>query len=77
MVKPQILGKNKRMSFSKINEPIDMPNLIEIQKDSYKWFVEKGLAEVLEDVSPITDYSGKLSIDFVGYSLDSTPKYPV
>ena len=44
MVKPVILGKNKRMSFSKINEPIDMPNLLEIQKDSYEWFVKKGLA---------------------------------
>ena len=77
MVKPVILGKNKRMSFSKINEPIDMPNLLEIQKDSYEWFVKKGLAEVLEDVSPIVDYSGKLSIEFIGYSIDKTPKYPV
>ncbi|MBR6918270.1 MAG: DNA-directed RNA polymerase subunit beta, partial [Clostridia bacterium] len=77
MVKPVILGKNKRMSFSKINEPIDMPNLLEIQKDSYNWFVTKGLAEVLEDVSPIVDYSGKLAIDFIGYSIDETPKYPV
>ncbi len=77
MVKPQLLGKNKRMSFSKINEPIDMPNLLEIQKDSYEWFIKKGLAEVLEDVSPITDYSGKLAIDFVGYSIDSKAKYPV
>ncbi|MBR0303955.1 MAG: DNA-directed RNA polymerase subunit beta, partial [Clostridia bacterium] len=77
MVKPVILGKNKRMSFSKINEPIEMPNLLEIQKDSYEWFVKKGLAEVLEDVSPIVDYSGKLAIEFIGYSIDSTPKYPV
>jgi len=77
MVKPHILGKNKRMSFSKINEPIDMPNLLEIQKDSYDWFVKKGLAEVLEDVSPITDYSGKLAIDFIDYSLDAKAKYPV
>ncbi len=77
MVKPHILGKNKRMSFSKINEPIDMPNLLEIQKDSYEWFVKKGLAEVLEDVSPITDYSGKLAIDFIDYSLDAKAKYPV
>ena len=49
------LGKNKRMSFSKIKEPIEMPNLIEIQKNSYDWFFEEGLKEVFEDVSPITD----------------------
>ena len=65
------------MSFSKIDEPLEMPNLIEIQKESFNWFLEKGLMEVLEDVSPITDYSGNLFIDFVGYSLDSKPKYPV
>ena len=77
MVKPQRVGKNIRMSFSKIDEPLQMPNLIEIQKESFNWFLEKGLMEVLEDVSPITDYSGNLFIDFVGYSLDSKPKYPV
>ena len=77
MVKPVLLGKNKRMSFSKINEPIEMPNLLEIQKDSYEWFINTGLAEVLQDVSPIVDYSGKLAIDFIGYTLESTPKYPV
>ncbi len=77
MVKPQRVGKNIRMSFSKIDEPLEMPNLIEVQKESFNWFLEKGLMEVLEDVSPITDYSGNLFIDFVGYSLDSKPKYPV
>ncbi len=77
MVKPQKVGKNIRMSFSKIDEPLEMPSLIEIQKDSFNWFVKKGLMEVLEDVSPITDYSGNLFIDFVGYSLDAAPKYPV
>ncbi|MGN1345440.1 MAG: DNA-directed RNA polymerase subunit beta, partial [Eubacteriales bacterium] len=77
MVKPQRVGKNIRMSFSKIDEPLEMPNLIEIQKESFNWFLEKGLMEVLEDVSPITDYSGNLFIDFVGYSLDAKPKYPV
>ncbi len=65
------------MSFSKIEEPLEMPSLIEVQKESFNWFLEKGLMEVLEDVSPITDYSGNLFIDFVGYSLDSKPKYPV
>ena len=77
MVKPQKVGKNIRMSFSRISEPLEMPSLIEVQKESFKWFLEKGLMEVLEDVSPITDYSGNLIIDFVGYSLDSSPKYPV
>ena len=77
MLKPQKLGKNTRMSFSKIDEPLDMPNLIEVQKDSYKWFVEEGIMDVLHDVSPITDYSGNLVIEFVGYSLDEKPQYPV
>jgi len=77
MVKPQKVGQNVRMSFSKIDEVLDIPNLIEVQKDSYKWFLEEGLMEVLRDVSPITDYSGNLFIDFLSYSLDSKPKYPV
>ena len=76
-VKPVKLGKNERMSFSKINEVIDMPNLIEIQKNSYNWFLEKGLKEVFEDMSSITDYSGNLVLDFVDYRLDETPKYSV
>ena len=66
-----------RMTFSKINEVIDMPNLIEIQKDSYKWFVEEGLKEVFRDMSDITDYSGNLRLSFVDYRLDDTPKYDV
>jgi len=65
------------MTFSKINEVIDMPNLIEIQKDSYKWFVEEGLKEVFRDMSDITDYSGNLRLSFVDYRLDDTPKYDV
>ncbi|MBE6561717.1 MAG: DNA-directed RNA polymerase subunit beta [Ruminococcaceae bacterium] len=77
MVKPQKVGQNVRMSFSKIDEVLEMPNLIEVQKDSYQWFLDEGLMEVLRDVSPITDYSGNLFIDFVSYSLDSKPKYPV
>ena len=76
MVKPVRLGNN-RMTFSKINEVIDMPNLIEIQKDSYKWFVEEGLKEVFRDMSDITDYSGNLRLSFVDYRLDDTPKYDV
>ncbi|MBO5019281.1 MAG: DNA-directed RNA polymerase subunit beta, partial [Clostridia bacterium] len=65
------------MTFSKINEVIDMPNLIEIQKNSYKWFVEEGLKEVFRDMSAITDYSGKLQLSFVDYRLEDTPKYDV
>ena len=71
------LGKNKRMSYSKIKEPLDMPNLIEIQKKSYDWFLEAGLKEVFEDVSPICDYTGNLVLEFIDYKLDPEPKYPV
>ena len=61
-VKPVHFGKTERMSFSKINEILDMPNLIEIQKNSYQWFLEKGLKEVLNEMSEITDYSEKLKL---------------
>jgi len=77
MPKPHKVGKRTRMSFSKIDEALDMPNLIEVQKKSYQWFLDEGLMEVLRDVSPITDYSGNLYIEFVRYSIDPTPKYPV
>ena len=77
MVKPVKLGNNERMTFSKIKEVIDMPNLIEIQKDSYKWFVEEGLKEVFRDMAAITDYSGNLQLSFIDYRLDDTPKYDV
>ena len=77
MVKPVTMGNNTRMTFSKINEVIDMPNLIEIQKDSYKWFVEEGLKEVFRDMSAITDYSGNLQLSFIDYRFDETPKYDV
>ncbi len=77
MVKPIRLGKNERMTFSKINEVIDMPNLIEIQKDSYAWFVGDGLKEVFADMDPITDYSGNLELTFVDYRVDETPKYDI
>ncbi len=75
--KDQLLGKNLRKSFSKTRATLEIPNLIEIQTKSYKWFLEEGLNEVLRDVSPIVDYSGNLSIEFISYSLDSKPKYPV
>ena len=76
-VKEQRLGKNVRMSFSKTKNTIDLPNLVEIQTQSFKWLLEKGLDEVLHEVSPITDFSGNLSIEFLSYSLDSKPKYSV
>ena len=77
MVKEHKLGKNTRMSFSKIGQEYEMPNLIEVQKNSYRWFLEKGLMEVLHDVSPIIDYSGNLHIEFVDFRIEDTPKYPV
>ncbi|MEA4832770.1 MAG: DNA-directed RNA polymerase subunit beta [Oscillospiraceae bacterium] len=77
MMKPCQLGNNVRMSFSKINETLEMPNLIEVQRRSYEWFLNEGLMEVLRDVSPIVDYSGNLFIDFVDYRIERTPKYPV
>ncbi|MBQ9978055.1 MAG: DNA-directed RNA polymerase subunit beta [Clostridia bacterium] len=77
MVKPVKYGNNTRMSFSKIDEVLDMPNLIEVQKDSYKWFVEEGLKEVFDDMSSITDYTGNLVLDFIDYRLDEKPKYDV
>ena len=76
-VKPINLGKNARMTFSKINEVIDIPNLIAIQKDSYQWFLDEGLKEVFEDIFPITDYQGNLELSFVSYHLDENPKYSI
>lgn len=76
-VKPVKLGTQERMSFSKIDEAIEMPNLLDVQKKSYRWFIEEGLREVLRDVSPIVDYSGNLLIEFVDYKIDEkSPKYP-
>ena len=76
-VKPKQLGKNIRMSFGKINEVLEMPNLIEVQKNSYKWFREEGLKEVFRDVAAITDYNGNLVLNFVDYKIDDTPKYSI
>ncbi|MBQ7937648.1 MAG: DNA-directed RNA polymerase subunit beta [Oscillospiraceae bacterium] len=76
-VKPVKLGKNVRMSFSQIDEVLEMPNLIEVQKDSYKWFLEEGLQEVFRDVSAITDYSGNLVLDFIDYHIENKPKYTI
>ena len=76
-IKPQQLGKNVRMSFAKVDEILQMPDLLEVQKKSYEWLLEKGITEVLQDVSPIVNYSGNLAIEFTGFSIDETPKYPV
>lgn len=75
MPKPVKVGRKERMTFAKINEVCEMPNLIDIQTKSYKWFVEEGLAEVLEDVSPIRDTTNTLSLEFADYSFSDTPKY--
>ena len=77
MVHQVQLGKNTRLSYSKINEVLEMPNLIEVQKDSYKWFLEEGLKEVFHDISPITDHSGHLMMEFFDYRLDYNPNYSV
>ncbi len=70
-------GSCTRMSFGKINEVMDMPNLIEIQKASYQWFIETGLKEVFRDMAHITDYTGNWVLSFVDYRMDDKPKYTV
>ncbi|WP_432667322.1 DNA-directed RNA polymerase subunit beta [Wukongibacter baidiensis] len=77
MPHPVKLGRGTRMSFSKIDEVVEMPNLIEIQKKSYEWFLKDGLMEAFKDISPIQDYTGNLILEFVNYSLDGDPKYDV
>ncbi|MBQ9375981.1 MAG: DNA-directed RNA polymerase subunit beta [Ruminococcus sp.] len=76
-VKDVKLGKNTRKSFAKINEVLEMPNLIEVQKNSYKWFLDEGLKEVFRDISTITDYNGNLELNFIDYRFDEKPKYTV
>ena len=76
-VKDVKLGKNTRKSFAKIDEVLEMPNLIEVQKNSYKWFLDEGLREVFRDVATITDYNGNLELNFVDYRIDEKPKYTV
>jgi len=77
MTHPQKCGTGVRYSFAKNDEPLDLPNLIEIQKESFDWFLKEGLMEVLRDISPIVDYSGNLLIDFVDYTVEKTPKYSI
>ena len=70
-------GKTTRKSFGRIKEVLEMPNLIEVQKNSYKWFLDEGLKEVFRDASEITDFNNKLVLSFVDFRLDENPKYEI
>ena len=72
-----LYGKTLRKSYAKTEDIQEMPSLLEVQKTSYKWFLEKGLREVFKDVASITDYSGNLELSFIDYSMEETPKYSV
>ncbi|MCI9326593.1 MAG: DNA-directed RNA polymerase subunit beta [Lachnospiraceae bacterium] len=77
-IRPIAAGKSMRMSYSRQKEVLGVPNLIEVQKDSYKWFLEEGLKEVFDDISPIADYSGHLSLEFVDFELcEDDVKYSI
>ena len=76
-VKDVQLGTTTRKSFAKINEVMQMPNLIEVQKKSYQWFLDEGLEEVFRDIGSITDYTGNLVLDFIDYTMDEDPKYTI
>ena len=73
----ELFGKTERVSFSKFPQVLDLPNLLKVQKDSYRWFIEEGLGEILEDISPIEDYNGNLILEFVGYDFDGETKYTI
>ncbi|HHV25770.1 DNA-directed RNA polymerase subunit beta [Anaerosalibacter bizertensis] len=75
MVHPVTYGKSVRMSYSRIDEVLDLPDLIEVQKSSYEWFLNEGLKEVFQDISPIQDYTGNLILEFVDYYIGDDPKY--
>ena len=75
MPQPIKIGRKERMSYSKIHEVAEMPNLIQIQKDSYDWFIKEGLTEVFEDISPIRDYADNLVLEFIGHSISDETKY--
>ena len=77
-IRPIKTGKSFRMSYSRQKEVLEMPNLIEVQKDSYQWFLDEGLKEVFDDISPIADYSGHLSLEFVDFTLcEDDVKYTI
>ena len=75
MPKDVLYGKTIRKSFARSEEIQDMPHLLEIQKNSYKWFLEQGLRDVFKDVASVTDYTGNLELSFVDYAMDENPKY--
>ena len=77
MVKDQLFGKTLRKSYAKYREILEMPNMLKIQKDSYEWFLDKGLREVFKDVGVISDFSGKLELSFLDYSMEDKPKYTI
>ncbi len=77
MIKDVQYGRTTRKSYSRLDEVLEMPNLIEVQKNSYKWFLDVGLRQVFRDVSAISDYTGNLELSFIDYVLDDTPKYTV
>ena len=77
MVKDVYYGKTLRKSYARHDEILEMPNLLEIQKSSYQWFLDKGLREGFKDVASITDYAGNLELSFIDYSMDEEPKYSV
>ena len=77
MVHPVKYGKRERMSFSRVDEVMSLPNLLDVQTSSYKWLIEEGLKEVFDDVSPIEDYSGNLILEFVDYHLSDEIKYDI
>ena len=77
MVKDVKYGTTVRKSYSKVGEFLAMPNLIEVQKNSYQWFLDEGLREVFRDVSAITDYTGTIELSFIDYTMNDKPKYTV
>ena len=76
-IHPQPYGDRVRMSFAREKEVLQMPNLLDVQKDSYRWFISEGLKEVFEDINPITDFGGNLSLEFIDFNLNSEPKYTI
>ena len=77
MVKDVMFGKTMRKSYAKYEEILEIPNMLKIQKDSYQWFLEKGLREVFKDVGTISDFSGKLELSFLDYTMEDKPKYTI
>ena len=77
MAKDKMYGKTLRKNFARHEEIMEMPNLLELQKESYRWFLDEGLQEVFTDVASITNYAGNLELSFIGYKMDEAPKYDV